>query len=409
MAAPLTEKFIQHAVADRLNGDHYRRRSAYVSTEVYTRLKRADVLLAFLRTRSRPYVVVVEAKSRNTIHQLKLRVNRGRAEWTGRLLSMGLVVGLSAIVGYQWYFNAFNTLLLLAVFLIGSILITAVVTALRLRFARSISAIEQLGRYPANESWIAVGEDTFVNREEYRILHQQCRKNGVGLIVIDARGRLSLKQIPRPRHVFNDYLSRYGRKQEIMEVIGRRPAYGATPAERRQNRRRFLNMALLLALVGLLMLLVYEGNYGPVVPDPFADPRFRTPADVKIQGPAQEAPADPFGTGTEPAKPAPECPPVGINEISYVVVDAVLPGEEANRRFQQLAAAGIRGHERLPAACLRDVPATGEVALYTGTRYASAAAAREAERAYRNLLERVGLAPQYGQAVQLRNDGTSPQ
>ncbi|NJB84477.1 hypothetical protein GGR26_000222 [Lewinella marina] len=401
MATPLTEKFIQHAVADRLNGDHYRRRSAYVSTEVYTRLKRADVLLAFLRTRSSPYVVVVEAKSRNTIHQLKLKVHRGRAEWTGRLLSLALLVGLSALLGYQWYFNALNTLLLLAVFLLGSVLITAVVTWLRLRFARSISAIEQLGRYPANESWIAVGEDTFVNPAEYRILLQQCRKNGVGLIVVDARGRLSLKQIPRPRHVFNDYLSRYGRKQEILDGISRRPAYGATPAERRQNRRRFLNIALLLSLTGLLMLLVYEENYGPVVPDPFADPRFRTPADIDLEGPAQDVPTDLGPSTPAPAPAAPDCPTVEANTPTYVVVDALLPTPEAEVRLQQLAAAGMRGQEQLSTVCLVDAPGPNTVAITTGARYPSPESARHAAGNYRSLLEKLGLDTQDVQIMQL--------
>lgn len=400
MAAPLTEKFIQHAVADRLNGDHYRRRSAYVSTEVYTRLKRADVLMAFMRSRSRPYVVVVEAKSRNTIHQLKLRLNQGRADWTGRVLSMGLLVGLSALLGYQWYFNAFNTLLLLAVFLFSSILITAAVTGLRLRFARSISAIEQLGRYPANESWIAVGDDTFVNREEYRVLVQQCRKNGVGLIVVDARGRLSLRQVPRPRHVFNDYLSRYGRQKEILEVISRKPAYGATPAERRQNRRRFLNIALLLSLVGALMLLVYERDHGPVVPDPFADPRFRSPATVSIEGGGD---TDPFGTEPAPALPAPDCPslPTG-NQRSFVVVDALLPPAEASRRIQRLAAAGFRGHERLSGACLETTPGSDTLAVFTGSQYPTLQAASESARAYRDLLGQIGVPEGKIQVMELR-------
>ena len=386
----MTERFIQQAVADRLNDRHYRRRSAYVSTEVYTRLKRADVLLAFRRARNRPYVVVVEAKSRNTIHQLRLRADPGRARWTGRLLSALLIAGLTAVLGYQWYFTTINTLVLLGLFVAGAVAITAAVTALNLRFARSIHAIEQLGRYPANESWIAVGEDTFVRPEDYRSLLQQCRKNGVGLIVVDRRGRLSLRRWPRPRHVFNDYLHRYGRRDEITAHIDRDPAYGATPAERRQNRRRFLNIGLLLTVVGLLVLLVYEDSYGPVVPDPFADPRFRSPAGIRIGEGAVEAPHGPPEQRTTPA-PAPDCPAVARNATVYVVVDALLSPSEADRRLARLHAAGLRGHARLPVGCLRERLGAGREAIYTGTTYPTLPLAQAAEENYQRLLERQGV------------------
>ncbi|MEM9930713.1 MAG: hypothetical protein AAF840_12885, partial [Bacteroidota bacterium] len=83
----------------------------------------------------------------------------------------------SVLLGYQWYFNALNTLLLLSVFVLGSSLISAIVGKLELNALGAISAIEQLERYPANEKWIAVGEDTFVRPEEYETLKRQCRKS----------------------------------------------------------------------------------------------------------------------------------------------------------------------------------------------------------------------------------------
>ncbi|MBB4079817.1 hypothetical protein GGR28_002444 [Lewinella aquimaris] len=404
MPKALTERFIQNAVAERLNDKYYGRKSAYVSTEVYTRLKRADVLLSFMRAKGRPYVVVVEAKSRTTIHQLKLRNNPKKVQWTGRLLTLAFFIALSGIIGYEWYFNALNTTLLLLLFVAGSLIITSVVGRLKLSVTKSISAIEQLGRYPANESWIAVGEDTFVNAEQFETLRQQCRKNGVGLLIVDARGRLTIREIPRPRHIFNDYLSRYGKRREILAVIDRNPSYGATPPERKQNRRRFLNIGLLLLVTALLVLLVYEKSYGPVIPDPFADPRFDSPADVRIGERTVEAPEGSESTsGTAPAPPpADDCKSAEGNQRLYIVVDAILPAEEATVRLTQLRAAGMRGHRTLNEHCLTEGPTSERVVIYTGTTYDAPTRADAAAADYRRLLNQLGQSPIIAQSWELK-------
>ena len=178
---------------------------------------------------------------------------------------------LSGALGYQWYFNALNTILLTAIFLLGSILITAIVRWLELNALKSVSAIEQLGRYPANEQWIAIGEDTFVNPAEYRTLLRQCRKNRIGLIVVTAGGKMRVKAEPAPKHTFNNYLGRYGKKRIVLKAIEQDAEYGPTPPERKKRRRQSFNILVLLALVGVLSLLAYDETVAPVVPDPFME------------------------------------------------------------------------------------------------------------------------------------------
>lgn len=398
----LSEIFVQHAVADRLNGDYYRRKSAYINTEVYTRLKRADVFLAFMRARKRPYVVVVEAKSRTTIHQLKLKEDPDRVRWAGRFITVGIIVGFSAVLGYQWYFNALNTLLLLGLFVFGSWLISSLMRQLELSVLGSVGAIEQLARYPANEKWIAIGEDSIVKPGEFQQLRRQCRKNGVGLIMVTSAGKLRLKEIPRPRHTFNNYLDSYGKEATIMKAIDKRPDYGPTPAERRKFRRQLLNASLLIAAVGFLGLLTYEENYGPVIPDPFEE-SYAPPndQDLSAESPPELEQEEGAGAGAEEVILA-GCENLVISSRSFIVVDALLNERRAKLRLAELAGAGISGIRTVPTECLNSWPEAGRQTLYTGVIYTDRPSAKAAADAYRTLLTEKGLGVDYGKAVKVR-------
>jgi hypothetical protein len=452
----LTERFIQNTGAERLNKEYYRRKPAYVNTEVYTQLKRADVFIAFMRARKRPYVIVVEAKSRTTIHQLKLKEEPQRIRWAGRGVAIALIVGLSAALGYQWYFNAMNTLLLLAVFVLGSSLISSVIRRLELSSLGSISAIEQLSRYPANEKWIAVGEDTFARPAEYEVLKRQCRKNGLGLLVVTPKGKMRRILIPEPRHAFNNYLSDYGKRKPILAHINRRPDYGPTPPERAKQRRQVLNGAVLLAVVGLLALLTYEDRVRPIVPDPFADsypvetpmppPGERVPVkgedlrqrhDAGIYPKKKEAPTsasevvagDDTSEGAVPrsdkassgsltsseegaaagagqvekqSTAGQDCSSLVIDRRSFIVVDAILNPKNSKERLAELSAAGIPGMQRIATDCLNSWPAPGRETLYTGIVYPDRPAAAAAARAYNKMLKAKGMDAAYGKAVKIR-------
>ena len=385
MGKQLSERTIQRAVAEQLNKKYYRRRTAYVSTEAYTQLKRADVILAFMRAPNRPYVVVVEAKSRTTIRQLRLRSRR-----SGKgLLRVAPPIVSSALLGYAAYRYAWEPVFLLVLLVAANACLLLLLNKLSLRLLKSIPAIEQLGRYPANESWIAVGTDTFRQAENLSILRKHCRKNGVGLIQVDPRGRLSFPEIPRPRHTFNDYLSHYGRRSEILATIAHQPKYGPTPPERRQNRRR---LAVIAGLLSITFLLLYWGygaeDSGSPAEDPVEPAEYATPEDVDFAPGPLDLPTAADTSLRSPAPPAPDCPSAERNQPVYYVVDAILPADAAEVRLVQLRAAGFRGHERIPAACLSD-GAAEEWAITTGERYFSPEAAGQARDRYAELVEQL--------------------
>ncbi|SEQ43974.1 hypothetical protein [Neolewinella agarilytica] len=405
----LSEKFVQNTVAEQLNKRYYRRKSAYVNTEVYTRLKRADVLLAFMRSNKRPYVVVVEAKSRTTIHQLKLKENPDRTRWVGRIITAALIALLSVILGYQWYFNALNTLLLLGLFVAGSALISSIVSRMELSLVGSIGAIEQLARYPANEKWIAIGEDSFVRPDEYQTLRRQCRKNGIGLIVVTRKGKMSLRVIPEPRHTFNNYLGKYGKEKSILAIISKQPDYGSTPPERRKKRRQLLNSALLLAIIGTLALIGYEESHRPIVPDPFEESFL--PVDEEnggeeseevddVPGPEQDGDTLAGPAGAEDT--ATGCEALTVTQRSFIVVDALLKEKLAEQRLEELNRAGIDGLSAIPTDCLNSWPAPGRIALYTGIVYPNRPTAAAAAKAYNLRLKEIGISRAYGRPVKVR-------
>ncbi len=392
----LPEKFIQNTVAEGINKSYYRRRRIFIDTEVYTKLKRADVFLAFMRARNRPYTVVIEAKSRTTIHQLKLKENPDRIRWVGSVFAVALIVGLSIVLGYQWYFNALNTLLLLGVFIIGSSLITAGIRKLELSVLSSIGAIQQLARYPANEKWIAIGEDSIVKPSEYQQLRKQCKKSGVGLIVVTKGGKLRIRETPSPRHAFNNYLDKYGKEEDILALIRKKPDYGPTPAERAKSRRQALTALLLIGVVSLLSLLTYEENYGPIVPDPFEEGYLLAETAPPAEDQQEGADAGAM-EGT-----AAGCDGFVITSRSFIVVDALLDQAALAVRIDLLKAGGITDINTTSTNCLNSWPDGNRETLYIGELYSDRPSAKKAAVSYRKALEAKGIPVLFGKPVKVR-------
>lgn len=395
----ISERFVQDAVAEQLNRRYYRRKPVYAGTETYTKLKRADVLLAFMRAPKRPYTVVVEAKSRTTIGNLKLKAQPHKELWWSRTIAATLIVVLMLVTGYEWYVNAMNAMLLLAAFIAGVALIGWLVRVADLRFTKSISAIEQLAGYPANESWIAIAEDTFAKTADYRELRLQCRKNGVGLIVVNRRGKLSFKAYPKPRHTFNDYLSKYGKKRTILAKIAGDGRYGPTPAERRQRRRQTAVALGGLVFAGAVGLLTYEKQYGPVVVDPIATGYVDLPlvfsddtTATTIQIPR-----------SLPTYTPQSCSELAVTERSFIVVDLFARSPEAaQKRVTELRDQGFETMQYISASCFTSWANEERFVVHANFIHPDRSSANQAARSYREKLSELGLSTSFGKPLKVK-------
>lgn len=77
----------------------------------------------------------------------------------------------------------------------------------RLRRYRHIYAIEQFKRYHADEQWVAIGEDVFLNSyndPDYMELRNQCIYNGFGLIVVQENKKPVMQITPSRQDIFKN-------------------------------------------------------------------------------------------------------------------------------------------------------------------------------------------------------------
>lgn len=400
----ISERFVQEAVHQQLNRKYYRRKPIYAGMESYTGLKRADVMLAFMRAPNRPYVVVVECKSRTTIGQLKLQADEQGNVWVGRLLAAAILLGVGTALGWNWYFNALNTSLLLGVFVGLVVILGSWLGRMELFFLQSVKAIEQLAGYPANESWIAISEDTFSNANDYRQLRRQCQKNRIGLIVVDQAGRLRLKLKPRAIHVFNDYLARYGKKRKILARIDRGSGYGPTPAERAKRWRQSAVGLGGLLLVGAVGALGYEASNGPVLPDPIAAEVDLWPETIGTDTLMTSSPIDSSvleqTNRTNYSRACEEL--IFFEGRNFLLADLLCPDETcAIDRSRQLVAAGLKKVGFLSTDCFSSSLPNNHFLVYTG-HFERRVTTQSAARQQREILSMAGLEEALNRPLRIR-------
>ena len=214
------EQIVQEIVASQLPSIYYGSNSCFVDTEGETKVsKRADVLIGYRKKSNRPYLIAVEAKSRLTLSDLKPTDNFERRLLVSRLVVL-LLFSLGVIyLGYKFSLEGMSIILLLFIFVLAVIGVSLLLKRLNIAVAKAIPAIKQLDRYPANEKWIAIPYDTFVNRKDFDILLRACKKNGIGLLEFNKRERLVRHVRPVPIHENNSYINEYKEAAAILDYI----------------------------------------------------------------------------------------------------------------------------------------------------------------------------------------------
>ncbi|WP_037319722.1 hypothetical protein [Salegentibacter sp. Hel_I_6] len=216
----LTEKHIQKKAIIFLE-NHYRQKfepsAIFSRPEVRTvkryKKKRADGLLCFESPMQREHTISLEAKSHKTLGALI-------PAWNNKDLTFVLIIGimtafLSVYSSYAlpWYWIILISIL---AFIIGVFLSFVILAIVEPDHFKSMSVVDQVHQYPANEKWIAVSKDSlnlatnkktdFQRRNNYDNFLRIAKKNKVGILVIS---RWKEEILIEPGFFKGDYLDCY--------------------------------------------------------------------------------------------------------------------------------------------------------------------------------------------------------
>lgn len=247
---------MQKVIEANFNDRYYKSKSVYITTEAYTtNAKRADILFAFKRSHYRIYTAVVEAKSRRTLKDLKPKNNSQKQTIIGGLLAIIMIPLILAALGINAGLNVYSSFLLLVLFVIIALSIGFIFRHNQLPFVQSIPAIEQLKRYPANEKWLAIAADTFVNKSDYDTLIKYCKKAAIGLLSVDRNEKIKIILKTKSKHESNQYLNYYKAQAAIKKALNHKSSY-KTPAEKSKiifHLKLFFSIIISITLAVLII------------------------------------------------------------------------------------------------------------------------------------------------------------
>lgn len=231
--------------------------------------KVADGLIVFLRRRrpERFFVASLEAKSRKTLYQSLTEItdkNKLRNEsWFFSIVTIVIIFSVLWINNIRWVLEPLWIVAIGIFLLAGAYLWMRKFGLAKLNRYKTLGVLEQLKQYPADERWIAIGNDSLTKNDQMDVLTRNCKRAGVGLLVIWPTGNAHVVIHPRFKNIshIRDFLKEYVKKQEIIrEIYSGRPVtclpyFSMTIAQRRYYRNLFL-----LAVSFLFSLSYITGN-----------------------------------------------------------------------------------------------------------------------------------------------------
>ena len=348
----ITESFVQKVIKQDFDRVHFQSNNAgYVGTEVYTKnSKRADVLFAFRRTKKGIYTVVIEAKSRNTLGDLKPKDSFKKQVNIARVLA--LLFYLFGIYYFWDYLNfEFQTIGILLVSLVGVIMIlTPVVSKFEFASALTIPALEQLNNYPANEKWLAIASDTFVNDNDYYRLSKYCKQARIGLIIVDEYGDIDVVFFACPTEEMNQYISKYKKKDEIRAFLAKKKKF-KTPAEeaKTSSQSKWGCRYLLVFLAFLFMLVNTSKKENTSKSNLFSIPKKENVIEQRSEKFDEE-----FNVQNgEDLNISVNCGKFQKKATFFVVIESVCYSESwAKNRVQELKKIGLSNFDLVNSSCL---------------------------------------------------------
>ncbi|MEL6944693.1 MAG: hypothetical protein AAFO82_18710 [Bacteroidota bacterium] len=337
----LNEELIQNNALIYLSEKYYKRKHTYAELERYTNAgKRADGLICFPYKDKTTYVISLEAKSYKTLKNLKPYFSSLKGNKYSRIIAFVLLIILSFFIYTKiptQYLDPLWVILILTAFIGAAWFILQRLKAANISWTKSIPVIEQLAQYPANEKWLAIGNDSVKDEYIYQNLLSQCHKFGIGVLIMDQNERFEIKHKPKYKtpDQGKDFLSNYIDQKEILNQIGQISNANKTKAHFYSSLRSHLRNLCFAAC--FLFVVMYGMNQRSSSKSTFQKFFF---SEIEQNENRQNLELS-------------ECPFFGINETLFVIVDELRNDEQsAIARCYELRSLGFQEANFFHQSCI---------------------------------------------------------
>lgn len=229
----LSEKHVKQVAVEWL-ASYYRGRESVQAvvpeTEAVVRAEtrlgsgRADGLVAWQLSDGSVGTAAMEAKSWRTLSNLRRQY--GNKRWALHALAAG-GLGLLPAGLMGWYVGTWFWMWVVPMLVFFGVGLAYLLSTTRRSRYRLTDAIQQVSRYPADESWVAISADAYdrLHSEEQQALQAGCQREGIGLLKVQSVMHVTPLEEPRPRGVSKahvDLLACYARSNVIRQKLRRR-------------------------------------------------------------------------------------------------------------------------------------------------------------------------------------------